>query len=146
MRELSPAWETDLAVLRLTGSRIEENADHLIIRSPDNPQFHWGNCLFVTDEQAVDDAKRWSDIFHDAFPAATWVAIGLVQMPADLAAWTDRDLRPELDDVLTTRTLPLQTVPGDAAVRQQRLRADRRDADRVAHLRIGRRTPSWAVR
>src|SRR3954468_18365375 len=109
MRELSPGWETDLAILRFTGSRIEENADHLIIRSPDNPQFHWGNCLFVTDEQAVDDAKRWSDVFHDAFPAATWLAIGLVQMPGDLAAWTDLDLHPELDDVLTTRTLPLQT-------------------------------------
>jgi GNAT superfamily N-acetyltransferase len=56
----------------------------------------------------VGDARRWVDTFQSAFPEATWVAIGLTQMPDDLDAWAAMGLELELDDVLTTRTLPQQ--------------------------------------
>ncbi len=87
MRTFSPGWATDLAVLEHSGSVVEDHGDHLVVRTPRNPDFHWGNCLFVTDEDAVDDAGKWVKTFQSAFPAATWVAIGLGRMPDDQDAW-----------------------------------------------------------
>jgi GNAT superfamily N-acetyltransferase len=109
MRDVSLGWQTELAILRHTGSTIEDHGDHLVVRSPHNPGFHWGNCIFVTDDGAVDDARRWVEAFRLAFPDAAWVAIGLPRMPADRDAWTERGVNPEWDDVLSTDTMPLQT-------------------------------------
>jgi len=119
MPELPPGWATDLAVLRHTGSTIEDRGDHLLVRTPANPDFHWGHCLFVTDADSVDDAGRWLRIFESAFPGAGWVAIGLITMPADESAWLARGLDLEQDDVLTTRIVPRQTpLPQGYAVRR----------------------------
>jgi GNAT superfamily N-acetyltransferase len=119
MRDLPPGWATDLAVLKHTGSSVEDRGDHLLIRTPVNPDFHWGHCLFVTDEDAVGDVDRWLKTFHTAFPEATWVAIGLSRMPDDQDAWFARGIDLELDDVLTTRVLPRQTpLPAGYAVRR----------------------------
>ena len=109
MRELPVGWATDVAVLEHSGSIAEDCGDHLVLRTPSNPTYHWGNCLLVTDAEAVDDASRWSAVFAAAFPSATWVAIGLARLPDDPAAWTACGLELELDDVLSTATLPRQT-------------------------------------
>lgn len=119
MRELPPGWATDLAVLELTGSTVLDRGDHLVVRTADNPGFHWGNFLFVTDADAVDDARRWVDTFHESFPEAGWVAIGMVRMPGDRKAWASLAVDLELDDVLTTRSLPQQMpLPPGYAVRR----------------------------
>jgi GNAT superfamily N-acetyltransferase len=119
MPELPPGWATDLAVLEYSGSEIDDRGDHLVIRSPQNPSFHWGNCLLVTEQVAVDDAERWVETFRAAFPDASWVAIGLARMPGDEVAWTQLGLELELDDVLSTRSLPRQTpAPEGYVVRQ----------------------------
>lgn len=118
MPTLPPGWETDLAVLRHGGSEIEDHGDHLLVRSPHNPDFHWGNLVFVLDPDAVDDAERWVQTFRTAFPAATWVSIGLIRMPEEQDAWAAQGLDLELEDVLTTRTLPRQTpLPEGYSVR-----------------------------
>ena len=111
MRNFPPGWATDLAILEHCGSIVEDRGDHLIVRTPHNPNFHWGNCLFVTDEDAVGEAGGWVNAFQSAFPEATWVAIGLSRMPEDQDAWVTLGLDVELDDVLTTRSLPRQTPP-----------------------------------
>ena len=106
MRTAAPGWATDLAILELTGSIMEDHGDHLVVRTPHNPDFHWGNLLFVTDVESVGDARRWVTTFERAFPEAPWVAIGLVGMPEDRDAWAAHGIDLELDDVLTARTLP----------------------------------------
>ena len=108
---LSPGLATDLAVLEHAGALVEEHGDHLVVRSPHNPGFHWGNCLVVLDEDAVDDAPRWLATFAAAFPAATWVAIDLARMPPDGTRWTAAGLTPEPDDVLVAAELPRRTAP-----------------------------------
>lgn len=119
MRDLPPGWETDLAVRRLSGSTIEDRGDHLLVRTAHNPDFHWGNFVFVTDDAAIDDATRWLGAFRAALPEATWVAIGLIRPPDDRDSWTRLGLDLELDEVLTTRTLPRQTPLADGyTVRQ----------------------------
>ncbi len=108
MRHLPPGWATDIAVLEHSGSSVEDRGDHLVVRSPSNPGFHWGNCLFVTDEDAVHDAARWVTTFRLAFPEADWIAMGLMRMPDTPAPWITQGLELELDEVLTTTTLPLE--------------------------------------
>jgi hypothetical protein len=40
MRDFSPGWATDLAILEHSVSTVEDRGDHLIVRTPDNPDFH----------------------------------------------------------------------------------------------------------
>lgn len=101
-----PGWATDLAILRACGSVVTDRGDHLVVRTPDNPQFHWGNFVLVTDERRVDDAAAWVGVFADAFPGAGWVSIGLPRLPDDTAAWAAQGVALEVDEVLTTAALP----------------------------------------
>ena len=109
MHDLPPGWATDIAVLEHSGSDVEDRGDHLLVRSPHNPDFHWGNCLFVTDANTLNDAARWVTTFRSAFPDANWIAMGLIRMPDDQEPWLALGLELELDEVLTTIDLPLQT-------------------------------------
>ena len=110
MRSSSPGWATDLAILEHTGSLVEEHPHHLVVRTPANPDFHWGNFVLVTDEDAVDDADRWVGVFREAFPEASWVSVGLPRMPAAPGSWVALGLGLELEDVLTTSTLPRRST------------------------------------
>lgn len=101
-----PGWATDLAILRLSGSVVTDFGTHLVVRTPDNPDFHWGNFVLVTDERRVDDAAAWVGAFEAAFPGAGWVSIGLPRLPGDTAAWAAQGLTLEVDEVLTAGSLP----------------------------------------
>jgi GNAT superfamily N-acetyltransferase len=111
--ELEVGWWTHLAVLELSGSRIAERADHLIVRTPSNPTYHWGNFILVTDGRQADDAARWVREFSIAFPAANWVAIGLVGTPDDAAGWESHGLMLEAEEVLTSRRPPRRSQLDD---------------------------------
>ena len=127
-------WSTDLAVLRLGGSTITEHDDHLVVRTPAAPTFHWGNFLFVTDAGAVDDADRWLARFEEALPGMRHRAIGLASEPTDLSGWASAGLALELSDTLV-RVEPLAEapLPGGYVVRALET-AD--DWDRSTRLRI----------
>ena len=56
---LPARWATDLTVLEASGSHVERHDDHLVVRTPRNPGYHWGNFVLVTDPSASDDAARW---------------------------------------------------------------------------------------
>jgi GNAT superfamily N-acetyltransferase len=116
---IPPGWTTDLAILEHTGSLVERHEQHLVVRTPANPDFHWGNFLLVTDEEVVDDVDRWVTAFGAAFPEATWVAIGLPRMPGAPERWLAHGVELELEDVLSTRTLPHRTpLPDGYTVRR----------------------------
>ena len=116
---MSPGWVTDLAVLELTGSTVDDRGDHLVVRTPANPGYHWGNCLLVTESGTVDDAARWYDAFRLEFPTAGWVAIGLPRLPRDPQAWNSRSIDLEQNDVLTTTTVPrASALPAGYTVRR----------------------------
>ncbi len=116
MHALPPAWDTDLAILEHNGSSVTVLADHLLVRTPANPNYHWGNFVMVTDPDAVDDAGRWLAVFADAFPEADWVAIGLPAQPTDVRGWHRN--RIELEDLETLTTTSLtRTTPCPAGYR-----------------------------
>lgn len=105
-----------MAVLELTGSVVEGLGDHLLLRTPHNPGFRWGNFLLVTDPDAVGDAERWTSRFAEVSPDADWLTVALVTAPADAGAWRSVGLDVEVDDVLTTRTLPPQRPLAEGCV------------------------------
>ncbi|MBK9739530.1 MAG: GNAT family N-acetyltransferase [Actinobacteria bacterium] len=116
---MSSGWATDLAILELAGSTIEDHDDHVVVRSARHPDYHWGNCILVSGQDAVEQPERWLDVFRAAFPDAGWVAIGLDRMPMDAGAWTARDLELEVDEVLTTREAPrLSPLPESYTARR----------------------------
>lgn len=104
---LTRGWHTDLAVLRHSGSSIEDRGDHLVVRTPANPTFHWGNFVLVTDPDATEEASRWTAAFEREFPGASHVAIGLPRLPAG-EAYAAAGLAVGTDDVLYATRQPEQ--------------------------------------
>jgi ribosomal protein S18 acetylase RimI-like enzyme len=72
----SLGYRTDLMIRELEGCLITDRGDHLVIRSPHNPDFWWGNCLLVPP-LAPGDLANWVDRFAAEFPDARHVAIGV---------------------------------------------------------------------
>lgn len=76
MKMLSLGYRTDLALLRLGGTLVEDKGDHLVIRSPHNPTHWWGNFLLLAKAPPASDAQAWLSRFAVHFPDADYVAIG----------------------------------------------------------------------
>ncbi len=77
MQLQSLGYRTDLMLLRLQGSVVEDGSDHLVVRTLANPGFHWGNFV-LADQSWVD--RPLADlvaVFHAEHPAAGHVAIGV---------------------------------------------------------------------
>jgi GNAT superfamily N-acetyltransferase len=108
--DLPLSWRTDIAVLVGSGSAVEEHADHLVVRTPANPTYAWGNFVMVTDPATVDDAARWEALFANCFPDAGHRAVGLPVPPADVPAWQAAGLEIEHEDVLV-RDAPVERRP-----------------------------------
>ncbi len=64
-------------VRRLAGSEITDGGDHLIVRTPANPTFYWGNFILVGTPLGPGDAERWLDVFTTEFPGAQHRSIGV---------------------------------------------------------------------
>ncbi|MFL6022530.1 MAG: GNAT family N-acetyltransferase [Marmoricola sp.] len=115
-------WTTDLAVLRFGGSLVEEHSDHLVVRTPENPAYHWGNFVLVTDAASADDAERWRAVFAAEFPDAKHLAVGLPREPSK-DAWRGSGI--EASDVLVNEGEVLgRPLPRGYTVRQIRSAAD----------------------
>ncbi|TWD83968.1 acetyltransferase (GNAT) family protein [Kribbella amoyensis] len=54
-----------------------EHDDHLVVRTPANPTFWWGNYLLFRTPFAQGDLRRRLETFHREFPDAKHVAFGL---------------------------------------------------------------------
>ena len=65
-------WRTDLALLEISGSVLEDRGDHVVVRTPDNPTFWWGNFLMLAGPPAdAADARQWIGAFEAEFPEWT---------------------------------------------------------------------------
>lgn len=73
----SLGYRTDLLVRRLAGSEVVDMGDHIVVRTPANPDFYWGTFLLVAAPVAPGDGRRWLALFSAEFPRADHVAIGI---------------------------------------------------------------------
>ena len=86
----SLAYRTDLALLELAGSKVEDRGTHLVVRTPQNPTFYWGNFLLLARPPAADGGEHWLDTFEREFPGTRHRAFGVDGTDgstADLAAF-----------------------------------------------------------
>jgi ribosomal protein S18 acetylase RimI-like enzyme len=74
VRVRSLGFATDLAVLRAAGSTVVDTDDHLVVRTPSNPGYWWGNFVLVAGPDLV---ARGARRFRAAFPGAGHVAVGV---------------------------------------------------------------------
>ena len=116
LNELSLGWRTDLIFPRFDAEVIERG-DHVLVRTPHNPTFWWGNFLLFDHAPVEGDAMHWLAQFEAEIasvqPESRHVAFGIdaiepFEMPADLlrAGFTR-----EADTVLTLRRAQLRSAP-----------------------------------
>jgi len=113
----SLGYRTDLMIRVLEGSQVEDRGDYLVIRSPGNPTYWWGNFLLLA-APVQDQAARWVATFRTEFPAARHVAIGVdvTEISAvDIGEYIAQDLRLERSSVLTAQELAEPTRPNRQA-------------------------------
>lgn len=60
------AIETDLIFSRFNGQVIEKQ-NYIVIRTPSNQGYHWGNYLVFQDAPSPGDETRWPLIFREEF-------------------------------------------------------------------------------
>jgi GNAT superfamily N-acetyltransferase len=104
----SIGWRTDLELRRLEGAQIAEDAEHLTVRSPENPTFRWGNFMLMATPAEPGDAPDWIGRFERAFPHADHVAIGIDDPSGEggaIGELTALGLEVDLSVVMTADTL-----------------------------------------
>lgn len=77
MHVSSLGFRTDLALLTASGSLVEDRGTHLVVRTPDNPTYYWGNFLLLAQAPVPGGEKEVVGAFHTEFPEAGHVSIGI---------------------------------------------------------------------
>ncbi len=135
MDVVSLGYRTDLALLERGGSRIEDRGDHLVVTSPANPTFYWGNFLLLGEVPAADQAPVWLDRFRSAFPDAQHVALGIdgtARTSVDAQAFVDLGLSAETSSVMTAQSVHPPARPNTRAT----YRKLETDEDWAAHIEL----------
>jgi ribosomal protein S18 acetylase RimI-like enzyme len=104
----SLAFRTDLMVRRLAGATVEDRDAYVVVRTPHNPAFYWGNFLLFPSPPAAGDGEQWLERFALEFPTAQHVALGVDGVDGDLGATEAlraAGLTPDLSIVLTAERL-----------------------------------------
>lgn len=82
---LRPGWRSDF-ILHRHGAVVAERADCLVVRTPANPNFYWGNFLLLPQAPRDDALAHWMDRFDEEItrlqPASQHVALGINGAPA----------------------------------------------------------------
>jgi RimJ/RimL family protein N-acetyltransferase len=152
---LSLGWQTDLIFARFDGE-VHDRGGHLLVRTPGNPTFWWGNFLLFRRAPCNADLPAWMNAFEEEIaavqPESRHRAFGLdveerVTLPADFKAagfelneatvltLTGARLRPARRPVDGDERFAVLHLPDDARAlgdQQCAVDADRYD-DLVAH-------------
>lgn len=109
MQVRSLGFRTDLMLRRLAGATVSDRGDHIVVRTPQNPTFYWGNFVLLAAPPAAGEAERWLETFASEFPAAGHVALGVDGTDGDLGTGAETlravGLRAEVAVVLTAPAL-----------------------------------------
>lgn len=127
MQVRSLGFRTDLMVRRLAGATITEYDHHLVVRTPDNPWFHWGNFFLLDAPPGQGEMEEWIARFRREFPGAGHVSLGIdgTEFPAAQSYPSSVGLEVDLGVVLTRDGAP-ESTPTDrsASVTVRRLHTD----------------------
>ncbi len=126
MQVRSLAYQTMLFFPRFDGE-VKDRGDYIVIRTPSNPTFHWGNFLLFAQPPAPGDWDRWRRLFAEEIgtpPAVKHLAFGWDSIQGetgDIQPFLDAGLRVDLSIVLTTPAVtPPPKYVRDAVIRPLR--------------------------
>jgi predicted GNAT family acetyltransferase len=140
MEIASLANRTDLAMLERSGSEVDDRGDHLVVRTPDNPGFWWGNFLLLPAAPANEaEAREWLATFERELPAArhrTFGVDGTEGTVADLAPFAGIGMETEALTVMTADSVVEPPRPNTEAT-YRRLESDDDWAQQVEVSRAG---------
>jgi RimJ/RimL family protein N-acetyltransferase len=114
----SLAWRTDLALLGYSGSEVVDRGDHLVVRTPDNPSYYWGNFLLLPDVASTRDLPDLLARFAAEYPSAQHVSIGVdgtAGSVAELATLRDAGFETEGSAVMTATAVHAPPRPNTEA-------------------------------
>ncbi|MFJ3667309.1 GNAT family N-acetyltransferase [Streptomyces sp. NPDC090106] len=120
MEITSLGFRTDVSLLELGGSVVTDRGSHLVVRTPANPGFHWGNFLVFDTPPRPRDAARWSALFAAEFPETKHRAFGVDGTDGALGDIAEREklgVTAAVNTVLTADRLALSTEPPQADIR-----------------------------
>lgn len=92
LSDLQPGWRTDL-ILYQHGSLLTEREDCIVVRTPGNPTFYWGNFLLLPRAPADAGLAHWQARFEQEIgslqPESRHLAFGINAAPSGeaLPAW-----------------------------------------------------------
>ena len=124
MQVTSLGFRTDLALLTDSGSVVEDRGSHLVVRTPDNPSYFWGNFILLAAAPVPGGEREVVGAFRTEFPLAEHVSIGIdVPELSDeaRAAFEEAGLTIMRDVVLTAARLD---APRDVEVQLRTLESD----------------------
>lgn len=90
--DLGLGWRSHLLACAF-GGEIVERDDCIVVRSPSNPSYYWGNCLILPAPPLDSDLARWLRRFDEEItsrqPESTHLAFGVdaEQLPGPLPSW-----------------------------------------------------------
>jgi GNAT superfamily N-acetyltransferase len=97
----SLGYRTDLIFARFAGE-ITDFGHYMVVRTPSNPTFYWGNFVLFDRPPNSGDLKDWLEIFAKEIPYAKHIAIGWDgQEPGDAQAFVAAGLDFEETTVMT---------------------------------------------
>lgn len=113
VKVISLGFRTDLMLRAMAGAEVVDRGSHLVVRTPGNPGFWWGNFLLVEGPLRPGDVARWEAEFAAEFPHAEHFALGVDGEVDEVAG---AGLVTEVNTVLTATRLV--GPPRDAVVRR----------------------------
>ncbi|WP_426245781.1 GNAT family N-acetyltransferase [Nocardioides sp. LHG3406-4] len=106
MQLRSLAFRTDLRLLELTGSEIDDRGTHLVVRTPANPTYHWGNFLLLAEPPHPGGAREVMAAFDSEFPRARHRAIGIDgTQPHDLEEFVAAGMTADVGVAMTSTSV-----------------------------------------
>ncbi len=118
----SLAYRTDLEILRLAGSEFEDRGDRLVVRTPANPTYYWGNFYLLDRPPAAEKVAGLLDAFDADFPDSEHRALGVDGVDDQTAALAPLvEAGPVLDvsTVMTASTVHPPPRPNEDATYRQ---------------------------
>lgn len=73
----SLAFRTDLALLAMSGSVVEDRGTHVVVRTPDNPGFRWGNFHLLGRAPAAGEVDAILAAYDADFPDGDFRTFGV---------------------------------------------------------------------
>ncbi|MFC0625520.1 GNAT family N-acetyltransferase [Kribbella deserti] len=133
----SLGFRTDLMLLQLEGSEVTERPDYVVVRTPANPTFWWGNYLLFRAPFAPGDIDARVAAFEAEFPEASHLTLGLDTTDGVVGAVDEvraAGFEIETNTVMSaTEVLPPARPNAEVTIRQLRS-----DDDWFQHLAISR--------